>query len=166
MHPTWTWVTPLVGDPRAGGVAVVVVCARATAAPPLVGAEPGSTAWTVVLSWDACWIWTPPSQCDMHGAAWTWVIVWVVVLETAGCGEGVVAGVGAGGIGAGITGSGGAAAVGTGVGGVSSGELGGVDVVAVEVGDVGAVGVVGVGAVGVVGVEAVVAPTGWLDESG
>jgi hypothetical protein len=76
MHPTWTWVTLLVAGALVGGVVVVVVCVGATVAPPLVeGPEPGSTICTVVLSWDACWIWTPPSQCDVHGAAWTWVIV-------------------------------------------------------------------------------------------
>jgi hypothetical protein len=56
---------PPVGD------APVVVCAGATVGPPAAAAGPGSTTCTVVLSWDASWIWTPPSQCDAHGAAWT-----------------------------------------------------------------------------------------------
>jgi hypothetical protein len=90
MHPTWTWVTLPAAGALVGGV--VVVCAERAPAAALVGAgEPGSTICTVVLSWDACWIWTSPSQCEVHGAAWAWVMVCVVVFETAGCGEGLSA---------------------------------------------------------------------------
>jgi hypothetical protein len=80
MHPTWTWVTP----PVEGALGLVCVEAWVQPSPPpVMSAGSGSTTCTVVLSWDACWIWTSPSQCDVHGAAWTWVIVCVVVFETA-----------------------------------------------------------------------------------
>ncbi len=42
----------------------------AIAAPPSL-ATGGPTACTVVLSWDACWTWLPPSQCDTHVETWT-----------------------------------------------------------------------------------------------
>jgi hypothetical protein len=44
--------------PVAGGGSTIGV-------PPSLGTG-GPTACTVVLSWDACWTWLPPSQCDTH----------------------------------------------------------------------------------------------------